>query len=90
MLQVVLAPDLGQEAGVELKGLGDTKIPYTIIGPWAGLIQEAKIEKQPEKTTAQQTEETLPQATTNSEPAPEEITTDLPPQDQKKPETLGD
>jgi AsmA protein len=89
-LQVVLAPDLGQEAGVELVGLGDTSIPYTVIGPWTGLVQEAKVEKQPEKATAQQPEETLPQTTTNSEPAPEEIPTVLPPQEQKKPETLGD
>ncbi len=89
-LQVVLAPDLGQEAGGELMELGDTSIPYTILGPWTEMIQEAKVENQPEKTITQQPEETLPQTTTKSEPVPEEINTDLPPHDQKKPETLGD
>jgi AsmA protein len=91
-LQVVLAPDLGQDEGLELMGLGDTSIPYTITGPLTALSQVAKVEQLPKKATEQQPLQTLPQATTDNEPnepKPEEIGTDIPPEP-KEPETLGD
>lgn len=91
-LQIVLAPDLGQDEGLELVGLGDTTIPYTITGPLTALSQVAKVEQLPKKATEQQPLQTLPQATTDNEPnepKPEEIGTDIPPEP-KKPETLGD
>ena len=45
LLNISLSPELVQDEMMGLTGLGDTLIPYTIVGPFSDLKQEAEVKR---------------------------------------------